>query len=617
MLFFEYNPLKDKTPKNAAHLNEQISIKCKILKSYSKNAAVTLYVRDDNGNMALEKNMNLFKEDNKYSYYEINFSFDCIGIYFYHFILKNDFVDTKLGHNKYRVTDHNFSEWQLTVCKKDYKTPSKFKGCVMYQIFPDRFYRDVDYIPKLSKNENERIKRYDWGGIPNSSLDTPNYSAKDFFLGNLSGIEKKLDYLKSLNISLLYLNPIFESAENHRYSTADYFTIDGYLGDNNIFKNFVKNFKENNIGIILDGVFSHTGSDSIYFNKNKHYNSIGAYNSIDSKYFDWYNFYSYPDKYESWWGFSNLPTINKNNEEFSKFINSENGVINYWNSLGISGWRLDVVDELPKKFVEELRIAVKRNDNDNLIIGEVWENASNKISYGTRRQYLLGNQLDSVMNYPWRNAIINFVNTKNVHEFKYQIENIIDTYPKETLDCVMNFLSTHDTVRAILELAIDIKSFPNHKKRDFVLDESEYKIAKSKFKIASFIQFTLPGIPCIYYGDEIGMYGFADPFNRKCFEWDKIDYELLNFFIELTKMRENYKKDFTDDFNFIFAENHCIIYSIGKLIAIINLNDENIYFKDINTNLNYYEKIFGSGEIEITKLGTIVSGNSYMLIERK
>lgn len=614
MNILEYSPYFDKSPKGAVSTEEEVRIRCKLKKDYSFQELI-FYLRDDNNNTIINNKMNLYFEDEDYFYFNIKFNLKNSNIYFYHFIATYSDRNISFGHIKYIPTTENYFEWQLTVYQDTYKTPSWFKGGIMYQIFPDRFARDKSINISFAKNENERIKREDWGGIPNSVFDTKNYSAKDFFLGNLKGIENKIGYLKDLNVDSVYLNPIFESAENHRYSTGDYFKIDPYLGTFEDFKSLKENFKKNNISLILDGVFSHTGSDSIYFNKNHNYESVGAFNSKESKYFSWFDFIEYPNKYNSWWGFDNLPTINKNNKEFMEFINGKHGVLEYWENNGVDGWRLDVADEFPASFLENLRKSVKSRNENHLIIGEVWENASNKISYGERRKYILGSQLDSVMNYPFRKAILNFLKDHNSYNFKFEIEDILETYPRQTVDCLMNMLSTHDTTRAILELAINVDEVDAKLRANYVLSEGNYNKAKSKFKIATMLQFTLPGVPSIYYGDEVGMYGFSDPFNRKCFEEDKIDFDLLNYFKKLSSFRKKYRNEFLKDFEILVAKDECISYKIGKLIIIVNLNKKAIYSENINIYNAKDKIIFGNGKIAITEMGSIIKEKSCFIIE--
>ena len=430
--------------------------------------------------------------------------------------------------SKHNAVIDNGDLFQLTVYSSNFTTPDFIKGGVMYQIFPDRFCKSGKEHKNVPK---DRIIRNDWGGMPYYRPDQNGHVwNNDYFGGDLEGIRSKLPYLAELGITCIYLNPIFEAHENHRYNTADYMKIDPMLGTNEDFKRLCSHAAEMGIDIILDGVLSHTGADSIYFNKFNRYDSVGAYNSQDSEYSSWYTFYEFPDKYESWWGIDTLPNVNENDEKYTNFICGDGGVIDYWLEQGAAGFRLDVADELPDEFLDNLNKCVKKHGNSKLIIGEVWEDASNKESYGVKRRYLLGSQLDSVMNYPFREAILNYVKGGSVFDFKIQVMSILENYPKPAIDVLMNFVSTHDTERAINNLGGETCV---GKSKDWMserrLTEEEYNLGKARLKCAMVLQFFLPGVPCIYYGDESGMQGYKDPFNRQCYNWGSEDKELIKF----------------------------------------------------------------------------------------
>ncbi|MCQ2491409.1 MAG: glycoside hydrolase family 13 protein [Ruminococcus sp.] len=428
--------------------------------------------------------------------------------------------------------------FQLTVYKKDYHTPDFLKGGVMYQIFPDRFCKSG----KVHENiPDGRILRDDWGGIPNYKPDKNGHVwNNDYFGGDFAGIQSKLPYLKDLGVTCIYLNPIFEAHENHRYNTADYMKADPLLGTNEEFSELCAEAEKYGISIILDGVFSHTGADSVYFNKFGRYPELGAYQSRDSFFYDWYTFIEYPEVYEAWWGIDTLPNVVENNENYTRFICGEEGVLNYWLGLGASGYRLDVADELPDQFLNNLRKSVKNFNNDKIVIGEVWEDASNKESYGIKRRYLLGDQLDSVMNYPFREAIINYAKGGSTSDLINSVMTITENYPKPTVDVLMNFVSTHDIERAINRLGGEDCS---DKSKDWMagnmLTPEQYQKGKNLLKTAMALQFFLPGVPSIYYGDEAGMQGYKDPFNRGCYPWGSEDTELINYVSELSRVRKS------------------------------------------------------------------------------
>lgn len=405
--------------------------------------------------------------------------------------------------------------------KTEFQCPNWLKNGVMYQIFPDRFARSSSYI---SPNQNkEHILREDWGGQPNHLPDSAGIvQNNDFFGGNLRGILEKLPYLSELGVTVLYLNPIFEAYSNHRYDTADYMKIDPLLGTEEDFTTLCREAFSYGIRIILDGVFNHTGSDSLYFNKKGRYPTIGAYQSKESPYYSWFKFSEWPDQYESWWGVDTLPSVDETNPSYLAYIlQNEDSVIRHWLRCGASGFRLDVVDELPDLFLDELRQVVKSENQDAAIIGEVWEDASTKISYGQRRRYLDGSQLDSVMNYPLRKSIIRFIKEdQNAHELAATIEGLWRNYPETVFYGLMNFLGTHDTPRILTVFSEDV-------------DQTQ---ARQRLFCALILWALLPGIPSIYYGDELGMTGGKDPFNRRCFipeDQDPIIFRhykrLLNF----------------------------------------------------------------------------------------
>lgn len=475
--------------------------------------------------------------------YSAEYRFEEPGIYWYYFKLctpKGDlFVTRDFGCAGTLCRGEEISKFQQTVYEKDYTTPEHMKGGICYQIFPDRFAFSGKRRPGVPE---DRILRSDWGGQPFYQPDAQGRVLNnDYFCGDLQGICQKLPYLKDLGVTCLYLNPIFEAHSNHRYNVADYRKVDPLLGTEEDFKQLCAQAKALGIGVILDGVFSHTGSDSVYFNKEGRYPTVGAYNSPDSPYYSWYKFTNYPDNYHSWWGFTTLPETDECNDSFFDFICGENGVIDYWLGLGASGFRLDVADELPDKMLDGLRGAVKRHSGEALLIGEVWEDASYKESYGQRRRYLIGKQLDSVMNYPFRTAILDLARGGDIPCFINRVMGIVENYPAPSLEVLLNSLSTHDTARAITELAGE--SCEGHDRnwqsqRALTLDQ--YDLGKRRLKLAMAVQYSLPGIPCIYYGDEAGMQGYKDPFNRGCFPWGHTDEELIGFTKSLGKWRASH-----------------------------------------------------------------------------
>ena len=485
------------------------------------------------------------------------------GLYYYRFHIEEvgDVCENADCYGELNPTNgHSFL---LTVYDNSYQTPEWFKGGVMYQIFPDRFAKsstpDITIMPDIVG----RVLRDDWGGTPSYQ---PNSQGKvlnnDFFGGNFKGVEEKLPYLKDLGVTVIYFNPIFEAASNHRYDTSDYLKIDPILGTKEDFEHLVESAKKQGIRVILDGVFNHTGDDSVYFNKYGRYSSLGAYQSKDSPYYSWYDFQVFPDKYRSWWGIDILPETNENSPEYQEFIFGKDGVLKTWLKSGIGGYRLDVADELPDFFLKKLRESVKSSDKNAIIIGEVWEDASDKVAYSERRKYLQGFELDSVMNYPWKDGIIDYILSGNVDNLIRTIRALMDHYPKVTLDCLMNILGTHDTARILTVLGgVYCQNKDEMAQKTAYLTPENKEIALQKLKMASVLQFTLPGVPCIYYGDENGMEGHIDPFCRRCFDWEHTNKDLFAHYQALSRIREEYHDIFsTGRFEEVHTKDGLFIY---------------------------------------------------------
>ena len=482
------------------------------------------------------------KNGEKFRLYQGVYTPEHTGLHQYYFFLANENERRYIKRSGASFGGFDNGElFQLTVYEQGMTTPEWLKGGIMYQIFPDRFAiydANPDDAPQMP---TDRQYHTNWNDMP---VWQPNNQGvitnSDYFGGNLKGIQSKLPYLKSLGVTCLYLNPIFESHENHRYSTACYERIDPLMGTEKDFRELCKSARDQGISIILDGVFSHTGADSVYFNKNGRYGEhSGAYRDPESPYRDWYSFIKYPSLYESWWGFTNLPNVNENNPSYTQYICGENGVLQKWLDAGAAGWRLDVADELPDEFLDNLRIAVKQKGNDKVIYGEVWEDASNKESYGVRRRYLNGKQLDSVMNYPFKECILNYIKYADPKSFADGIMTITEHYPKPCVDILMNFISTHDTERAITRLAgKDIGFNDRSWQAANCLSPQEYVYGIALLKCAMVLQFFLPGIPCIYYGDEAGQEGYKDPFNRRTYPWGNEDKNLIRFTCELGQIRQ-------------------------------------------------------------------------------
>lgn len=489
------------------------------------------------------------------------------GLYFYCFDLKNGKMIGNVDY--FGVVGKDLPPFQLTVYDKDFNTPDYIKGEIIYQIFPDRFCRSTDN----KSVENGKVFHKDVHDTPVFLPDEyGEVKNNDFFGGDLQGIIEKLDYLKSLNVGVIYLNPIFKAYSNHRYDTGDYFEIDPLLGTQKDFEELISVAAEKGIKIILDGVFNHTGSDSVYFDIDDKYGN-GAYHHRDSAYRKWFKI-NHRNVYESWWGIKTLPATDKHCKEYINFITGENGVIDYYTKKGIGGWRLDVVDELPESFVKKIRERVKSVDKNAVIIGEVWEDASNKIAYGVRRRYFQGGELDSVMNYPLKNAIISYVKDKKVDNLLSVVKTQLDHYPKQCLDSLMNILATHDTFRLLSVLSSEnVWGKSKLEIAHLRISDKEMPECVFKLKAATLLQFTLFGVPSIYYGDEIGMQGYSDPLNRKYFEWDNINSDILEWYKKISEIRSGLEVFKKGDVSIIFAKGGIFVFerrneSSGAIIAV-------------------------------------------------
>ena len=509
--------------------------------------------------------------------FTLDINFKESGLVFYNFMLISEqgikfFINSsESGKGIFSLIKEN--SYQLTVYENFYKTPKWFKEGIAYQIFPDRFRISGNII----KAKKDSFYYENTNTVPNYIKKGNEIEKWDFFGGNLKGITEKLPYLKNLNVSVIYLNPIFEANSNHRYNTGNYLKIDPVLGSEEDFDNLISECDKLGIKVILDGVFNHTGADSIYFNKFGSYNSCGAYQSKESPYYSWFKFKNYPNEYESWWGVLDLPATNKENPEYVSFIiTGENSVIKKWTNKKIGGWRLDVADELPDSFLEHLYKTVKDCNKNDVVIGEVWEDASNKIAYGSLKNYFTKPQLDSVMNYPFRDNLIAFLKKDiNAETLKFRFDEQMENYPFERYMSNFNFLGTHDIER--------IKT---------VLSDINSENLLALIKMSVMCLFFYPGIPCIYYGDERGLEGEKDPDNRRFFPWKNENKEIFDIYKKSSDLRNNSDalktgKTIFDSFgNDVFG---IIRYTFSETKALyINRSEKTIsfYSEFLNQNIS-------------------------------
>lgn len=595
-----------KAPFGALKTCEDFNIKVESSKSFDVySIKLIIEKEDENLNPIIIRELELQQtqelDDKKEYTLEIS-PLEETGVYYYYFEVKLNLYgeDKTLFYGKQQNNGmlceydyNNINKYQLTVYE-DYKVPSWFKEGILYHVFVDRFNNGN----RNGKADNPKKNSFLYGNWEDEPMYIKDQNGEilrwDFHGGNLKGIINKLGYLKKLGVTVIYLSPIFEASSNHKYDTGDYKKIDPMFGDEKIFKELIDKAAEKGMSVVLDGVFSHVGADSIYFNKFNNYDSVGAYQSEDSPYRSWFNFKEGPEEYQSWWGIKALPNTNELEQSFMDYIiYDKDSVINKWMDMGVKGWRLDVADELPTKFIKELKKEARKNNKDSVIIGEVWEDASNKISYGERRSYFVGNQLDSVLGYPFRDNLVSFLNGEIV---SWQLNDffitIKENYPSEAFKSNLNLLSTHDIIRVKTALNSD----------------------KELLKLAILTQMSFEGVPYIYYGDEAGLEGGKDPENRKTYPWKNEDMEIMDFYRHCSQFRNRNKVFTFGNTYFIYTENDDVFAYIrynkdDSELVLINRSQDKQNIK-IDLDAEYIE--------EVTLTYSIVNnGEKIMPIEGK
>ena len=470
------------------------------------------------------------------------------GLFWYYFLIyRKDGRTIRYGNQPDKLGgvgvayDHGEPEsFQITLYDPAYKTPEAFHGANIYQIFPDRFRHAPT---KAVDDRKDRYVHQNWDeellGV--GDLRGGKYQELDFYGGTLTGVQEKLPYLKDMGIDIIYLNPIFRARSNHRYDTGDYTQVDPLCGTNTEFTELCEAAKKVGIRVMLDGVFSHTGEDSVYFNHFGHYPTLGAYQGQSSPYYDWYTFNHYPEDYKAWWGILSLPELRKDNPEYQKFMfQPHEGIVPRWIEAGSCGWRLDVADELPVDFLRKLRAAAKTADPEAVVLGEVWEDASNKVAYGETRCYCTGDTLDSVMNYPVREAILDFVMGKTpASTFVRLIHHQEEVYPAQFRYALMNLVGSHDRCSALNILAgRECQELSKADQQHVHLNVEEYELAVRRYKLCIDLLCALPGCTTVYYGDEVGLTGCHDPWNRRAYPWGREDKSLQKYVANKLRHRQ-------------------------------------------------------------------------------
>ncbi|MDE6617849.1 MAG: glycoside hydrolase family 13 protein [Clostridiales bacterium] len=531
------NCCKCKSPLGAATVGEPVSLTLKFTRPQNPSEVYLVLTKANED--AVRYPMKLVKdEDGEYTY-TISIKITTSGLYYYHFDIQNEEQCYRVGSD---VDLHALlgkgSDWQLTVTADAY-APTVLDGGVMYEIMPDRFFIGGE----RNMTKPYATYREDWGGVPEYK---PNGEGKienvDFFGGNLKGIAKKLTYLKNLGVTCIYLTPIFEAHSNHKYDPGNYMRVDSDFGTIDDLKALIKKADKRGIKVILDGVFSHTGDDSIYFNKQGNYDSVGAYHSVKSPYFDWYKFNNWNNDYECRDNIDIMPATNENSPMFDEFINGQEGVVRYWTRMGLVGWRLDVCEQLSDAFIAHCVKAAKKENADAVVYGEVFMDATSLRTDDGARSVITDGKLDGVTNYPFKEDILNFVRCGDSGRLNNTVAVIVNNYPKHAVDCMMNVLGNHDTARLLTVLGDNGAVYTKDDKATATVKNRDEAVGL--VKLASALQYTLPGVPCVYYGDEAGMEGFEDPFNRKCYPWGNADKELIKWYKKLGAVRTNEREVF-------------------------------------------------------------------------
>ena len=627
-----------RTPGGPVTTNSAVTLRMRAASGDLTAAKLRLW--NDRGNVQSLLTMTLVADDGTYEWWEAAVPVSAEPtVYWYRFIAIDGTATAYYEDDAAR--DHGWGQtygdspdnsWQLTVYDPAFQTPDWVKNGIMYQIFPDRF-RDGDPTNntpagRFFYDENPTIERSNdpngyWNAVicdpRDAGSDCPNVYSQNFYGGDLQGVVDKLDYLQDLGVTVIYFNPIFESPSNHKYDTADYSLIDANFGDLALFQTLVDEAHARDIKVVLDGVFNHTSSDSIYFDRYGNYAEVGACESEASPYRDWYYFTDVTPgsgpcvgsdgaanaaTYESWFGFDSLPKLQAHNPEVRQLIwDSPDSIVQQWLAIGVDGWRFDVGGDIDpgatndpaNDYWEGFRAALPA---DTYMVIEEWGNASS---------WLLGNEMDATMNYQYSSAMLSFwrdtVFTDNDHnagssageltpltpsQLDARLQNWEERYPPQAYYAMMNLLGSHDTNRPLF--------FLDHNAADAndpsLLEDPNYdwSDAITRLKGVVLLQMTLPGAPTIYYGDEIGLVGPTyyhgsrwedDPYNRIPYPWldesgapfythlqtQAGQDDLLHYYQALTGIRNNHAALRTGSFDTLLVDDAANVYAYGRLLS--------------------------------------------------
>ncbi len=569
---------------------------------------------------------------NAYDVWEAEFSLDEIGVYGYHFNLKrNDrdivtYADNQNtvnvpgvmvrglgGIGMFTAYGRNKNPYQLTVYSKDMKMPEWTRDMVIYYIFPERFKNGnkandpVVGKTKFYGNRDIQIHK-NWCDpkpwVPGDGFSDDQW-CNDFYGGDIDGVIQKLDYIRSLGANVIYLNPIFFAPSNHKYDTADYHKIDPHFGDLRTFQRLVSEAKKRGIRIILDASLNHCGSDSIYMDRFGKYPTLGAFENQtitpESPYYEWFKFdtrQTDPSRmFSSWLGFDSLADINDKVESYRDFAyRNKDSVTKYWLQQGAYGWRMDVTPWVSDDFWREWYSEIKKDYPDTFTIAEVWFDAS---------KYLVGDMFDSTMNYIFRQALLDFAKGGNASKSVDALEMVRENYPKPVFYRLMNLMSTHDQPRTLWEVGYKEVGQRNYN-----------EIYRKRLILTKAFQFTYPGIPTIYYGDEVGMTGGHDPYNRGPYPWKEDgctppDETLIPVVQNFARIRSENQVFIDGEIRMLYSDRNIILFERSndsdKAIVVFNNGKEDVSFVIPSVDDGVYVDLEGGGEIALN------SGESFTM----
>ncbi|TLS35605.1 amylopullulanase [Pseudalkalibacillus caeni] len=628
-------------PFGAVKAGEEVTLR--IASKQDDLTQANVYLKNNNTGTSKLLSMKKAGTANGQDFWEATFVPEAKGVYGYKFIVHDQEAKAEYGEdtaegNTGKATDSNAELFQLTVFDPGYQTPDWMKESVVYQIFPDRFFNGnaTNDTAKETARGNEPIEHRDWTQLPDNPrlVDKEGYNgdeiwSNDFFGGDVKGIQEKLDYIQSLGVNTIYMNPVAKAASNHKYDATDWKSIDPMFGSPEEFKAFTDELENRGMHLIMDGVFNHVGDDSIYFDRYGKYETVGAYEywsliydlmnekgltedeakaearsqleaegQVFNDEYGFHNWFNIKNEkvtgedgkehydYQAWWGFDSLPEIESvpgdavnydselNNQKFADYIMyDEDSAAKKWITNGGSGWRLDVANEVDMEFWREFRKELKADEFAGT--GATLKEGEKPLILGEiwddASKYFLGDQYDSVMNYRFEQAIMGFLKSGNATSTDAQLTAVKEDYPKEAYYALMNLMGSHDTPRAVYVLGGGTDSY---EKAEFDPNYN-HELGVKRLKLASIIQMGYPGAPTIYYGDEAGVTGSKDPDDRRTYPWGNENQDLIAHYQKVGKVRTSNAGLFAyGDIETLYAE--------GDVYAFARMTDNDFGIVAIN-----------------------------------